>query len=161
MDNAQLTMNNYQFFRFFVTGFGVGYCKIAPGTAGTFLGLLLFLPFQTAPLLYALPVLTILFGMGVYTTYFSFDLFGQKDPGKIVIDEIVAILLVLFLLPSSSFVWWVLGFLLFRLFDITKPIGVRSAEHLPGGWGIMTDDIVAAVYALFIIWPIYYLWGAL
>lgn len=154
-------MNNYQFFRFFVTGFGVGYCKIAPGTFGSLLGFLIFLPFQTAPRLYALPVLAILFGMGVYTTGFSFALFGEKDPSKVVIDEIVAILVVLFLLPSASFVWWVLGFLLFRLFDITKPIGVLEAEHLPKGWGIMADDIVAAVYALFIIWPIYYLWGTL
>jgi len=149
-------MNRYQFFRFFVTGFGVGYCPIAPGTAGSILGVLLFLPFQTVPLFYALPVLAILFGMGVYTSNFSFALFGQKDPSKIVIDEIVAILLVLFLLPTSA-VLWGLGFLLFRLFDITKPIGVREAENLPGGWGIMADDVVAAIYALFILLPIHYL----
>jgi phosphatidylglycerophosphatase A len=143
--------------KWFVTGFGVGYCPIAPGTMGTILGLILFLPFHTAPLLYVLPALAALFGIGVYTTNFSFALFGQKDPSKVVIDEIVAILFVLFLLPiSTSPIWWIAGFLLFRLFDITKPIGVREAEHLPGGWGIMADDIVAALYTLVILWVIYY-----
>ncbi len=149
---------NKQLFQCYVTGFGVGYCPIAPGTAGSILGVLLFLPFQTTPLFYALPVLGILFGIGVYTSNFAFALFGQKDPSKIVIDEIVAILLVLFLVPQSV-VWWSAGFLLFRLFDITKPIGVREAEYLPGGWGIMADDAIAALYTLLILWPIHYLIG--
>lgn len=140
-----------------MTGFGVGYCPIAPGTAGSILGFLLFLPFHTAPRLYALPILALLFGLGIYTTHFAFAIFDAKDPSNIVIDEIVAILLVLFLLPpTATFIWWVFGFLLFRLFDITKPIGVREAERLPGGWGIMADDIIAALYTLLIIWPIHY-----
>ncbi len=142
--------------KWFVTGFGVGYCPIAPGTMGTVLGLILFLPFHTAPLLYALPALAALFGIGVYTTGFSFAIFGKKDPSKVVIDEIVAILFTLFLLPSSA-VLWVFGFLLFRFFDIAKPIGVREAERLPGGLGIMADDIIAALYTLLIIWPVHYL----
>jgi len=158
MNNDQLSAINYQFFRYFVTGFGVGYCPIAPGTAGTILGFLLFLPFQTVPPLHALPVLAALFGMGVYTTNFSFAIFGEKDPSMVVIDEIVAILLILFLLPPfAGFIWRAAGFLLFRFFDITKPPGVREAENLPGGWGIMTDDIIAAFYTLPVLWLIYLL----
>jgi len=155
MEKSRLSIRLLQFF---VTGFGVGYCPIAPGTAGSVLGVLLFLPFQTVPLLYALPALTLLFGIGVYTTHFSFALFGEKDPPKIVIDEIVAILLILFLLPPSI-VWWVFGFLLFRVFDITKPLGIREAETLPCGWGVMADDAIAALYTLLILWPIHYFSG--
>lgn len=140
-----------RFCQCYTTGLGVGYCSIAPGTAGSILGFLLFLPFQTTSLFYALPIITLLFGVGVYTTDFASTIFGEKDPPKIVIDEIVAILLTLFLLPPSA-VSWGFGFLLFRLFDIAKPPGVREAENLPGGWGIMADDIVAALYTLLIIW---------
>ncbi len=142
--------------RFFVTGFGIGYVPIAPGTAASLLGVLLFIPLQSVPLYYALPLLFLLLGVGIYTTNFAYALFGKKDPSCIVIDEIVAILLVFFLIPSF-FVWWTAGFLLFRFFDITKPPGVREAEKLPGGWGIMADDIIAALYTLLILWLTDYL----
>jgi len=155
MNNGQLAINKW-----FVTGFGVGYCPIAPGTAGSILGLLIFLPLQAIPLIYALPCLALLFGAGVYTSGFAFAMFGKKDPSSIVIDEIVAILLTLFLIPASP-IWWGIGFLLFRLFDITKPMGIRKVEALPGGLGIMADDIVAALYAVLIIWPTHYLISSL
>jgi len=146
----------YRLLEFFMTGFGVGYSPIAPGTVGTVLGFLIFVPFQKVPLFYTLPFLLLLFGIGVYTTGFAFFIFGKEDPSYIVIDEMVAILLVLFLLPRSI-IWWVFGFLLFRLFDITKPFGIRKAEHLPKGWGVMADDILAAFYTLLILRPIHYL----
>jgi phosphatidylglycerophosphatase A len=71
----------------------------------------------------------------------------MKDSPQIVIDEIVAMLLVLFLLPSSLR-WQIGGFLLFRFFDIAKPPPIRILEGLPGGWGIMADDLLAALYTI-------------
>ena len=138
------------------TGLGVGYLPIAPGTAGTVLGFILFLPVQTAPLIYAIPAWAGLFAIGVYASHLSITYLGQKDPKSVVIDEIAAIILVLFLIPASL-LWQSFGFLLFRLFDITKPVGVREAEYLPGGLGIMADDLVAALYAIALVWLFYYI----
>ncbi|MEK7702713.1 MAG: phosphatidylglycerophosphatase A [Nitrospirota bacterium] len=138
------------------TGLGVGNLPIAPGTAGTVLGFLLFLPVKNTPLIYALPAWIVLFAAGIYASHLSIDFLGQKDPKSVVIDEIAAILLVLFLIPAS-FLWQAFGFLLFRLFDITKPPGVREAEYLPGGWGIMADDLVAAIYTIILVWLFYFI----
>jgi phosphatidylglycerophosphatase A len=132
------------------TGFGTGYSKVAPGTVGSLLGFLLFLPLQELPLFYALPLCGALFGAGVYASNAAIHFLGEKDPKSVVIDEIAAIILVLFLVPASL-PWQLLGFLLFRLFDITKPLGVREAESLPLGWGIMADDFIAAIYAIILV----------
>jgi phosphatidylglycerophosphatase A len=132
------------------TGFGTGYSKVAPGTVGSLLGFFLFLPLQELPLFYALPLWSALFGAGVYASNAAIHFLGEKDPKSVVIDEIAAIILVLFLVPASL-PWQLLGFLLFRLFDITKPLGVREAESLPLGWGIMADDFIAAIYAIILV----------
>lgn len=132
------------------TGLGTGYSKVAPGTAGSILGFFLFLPLQKLPLLYALPLCGALFLAGVYTSNLAIHFLGGKDPKSVVIDEIAAIALVLFLAPASL-LWQLFGFLLFRVFDITKPPGVREAESLPRGWGIMTDDFIAAIYAIILV----------
>ncbi|MEK7747590.1 MAG: phosphatidylglycerophosphatase A [Nitrospirota bacterium] len=138
------------------TGLGTGYLPIAPGTAGTVLGFILFLPVRTAPLVYAIPAWIALFATGVYVSQLSIHFLGQKDPKSVVIDEIAAIFLVMLLIPAS-FLWQAFGFLLFRLFDITKPVGVREAEYLPGGLGIMADDLVAALYSIALVWLFYYI----
>lgn len=136
--------------KWFVTGFGVGYSPRAPGTAGSLLGMLLFLPIQSMPLHYALLFLALLFVASVYIINFSLASFVRKDPREIVIDEIWAMLLILFMIPSS-FIAWILGFILFRFFDIRKPLGIRKAERLPGGWGVIADDLMAAIYAIVIL----------
>jgi phosphatidylglycerophosphatase A len=134
--------------RWFVTGFGIGYFPWAPGTAGTLLGLFIFLLIQPIGPSVALLLVLLFLGVSVYAIHQALPSFpGGKDPSEIVIDEIVAILLILFLLPQSIF-WWGGGFLLFRFFDITKPFPIRLLERLPGGWGIMADDLMAALYAL-------------
>lgn len=132
------------------TGAGVGYFPVVPGTAGSLVGLSLFLLLRNlSPLDYGL-LLVFLFPVGVYTAGLSESFLGRKDAGQIVIDEIYAMLLVPALLPVS-WLWWIAGFLLFRLFDIAKPFPIRSFEKLPGGWGIMMDDLSAALYTVLLL----------
>jgi phosphatidylglycerophosphatase A len=129
------------------TGMGVGYLPLMPGTAGSLVGFFLFWPLRNLSPLNEGLVLLFLFGVGVCSAGLSESFFKMKDSSHIVIDEIWAMLLVLFLLPQSP-AWWIAGFLLFRLFDIAKPPPIRKLEHLQGGWGVMMDDFVAAGYAV-------------
>ena len=69
-----------------------------------------------------------------------------KDPGKINIDEVAGMTVALIGLPKTAVVWFT-AFLVFRFFDIVKPPPIRRLEYLPAGWGIMTDDIAAGIYA--------------
>jgi phosphatidylglycerophosphatase A len=75
---------------------------------------------------------------------------NKKDPGNIVIDEVVGQFLVLFQM-GEEWLPLLLSFFLFRLFDIVKPIPIRKVENFPSGWGIMMDDLLAAIYAGVII----------
>ncbi len=129
------------------TGFGVGYFPIMPGTLGSLLGLCLFLILRSLPpILYLFTLIAFIF-LGVYTAGLSESFFQRKDPSEIVIDEIVTMLLVLFLIPPSVG-WWFAGLFAFRVFDILKPPPCRQFEQLPGGWGVMVDDLLAGTYAV-------------
>lgn len=133
------------------TFFGVGYFPVAPGTLTSFIVVLLykFYLYKLSWPLYLL-LLFFLFFVGVFSsTKYSSEL-DRKDPRKIVIDEALGQLLLLFRMSEA---WFPLisCFLLFRIFDIVKPYPIRKVEALPEGWGIMLDDIVAAVYAGVII----------
>ncbi len=132
------------------TGMGVGFFPLFPGTIGSLFGLLLFLLLQHLSTVTFILFLLLFFGLGVYSSHLSESFFKKKDASEIVIDEIVAILLVLFFLPASL-LWWTAGFVSFRFFDILKPPPIRIFERLPGGWGVMMDDIIAAGYALGIL----------
>ena len=128
-------------------GFGLGYAKIAPGTWGTlaafpFYALMLFLPWPA----YAFVTLLFFIG-GVYLCdYVSKQLNCHDHPG-IVWDEVVGMLITLFMVPPTL-LNIVLAFLLFRLFDIFKPWPIRVLdERVHGGMGIMLDDVVAGVFA--------------
>ncbi len=141
---------------FIAFGFGSGLSPFAPGTAGSIVGILLFILFHhLTPIAYFF-IVALLFGLGVYVSQIVTDELGVQDYGGIVIDEVVGMLLTYFLLPFS-FIALVLGFLLFRLFDIVKPfpIGLLDAKVL-GGFGIMIDDVLAALYAWlclhFLLW---------
>lgn len=126
---------------------GIGYFPYFPGTIGSLAGLILFLPLRHLPTLHYVLLLILLFGIGVYTSTRSEPYFQKKDASAIVIDELHAMLLILFFLPPV-FLWWIAGFVVFRIFDISKPCPIRRFEKLPGGWGIMMDDFIAALYAL-------------
>ena len=133
------------------TFFGLGYFPVAPGTITSLVVILAykFYLYQLSWPLYLL-ILFLLFLVGVYTsTKFSAES-NKKDPRKIVIDEACGQLLVLFRMSEAWFPV-LAGFILFRVFDIVKPYPIKKVEALPAGWGIMMDDVVAAIYAGVII----------
>ncbi len=141
-------------------GFGSGLAKKGPGTAGTLLGLLLFIPLMlwNEWLAWALLILATLFGSFICGK--SSEYLDVHDHGGIVWDEFVGIWLVLLLLPEQSILYWTLAFAAFRLFDIWKPWPILWVDHkVEGGFGIMLDDVLAAIYAIGIIWA-YYLFMA-
>jgi len=91
---------------------------------------------------------------------------GKKDPQEVILDEFAAMPLVFLFNPyvyggKSSLLLIVLGFLLFRLFDITKPFGIKALEKLPGGFGIVLDDVMAAIYANLALHALSWLWAIL
>ncbi|WP_019556352.1 phosphatidylglycerophosphatase A family protein [Thiomicrorhabdus arctica] len=134
-------------------GFGSGLLPKGPGTAGTLLGLLLFIPLLlwNEWLAWAVLLLGTLFGSTICGK--SSEYLDVHDHGGIVWDEFVGIWLVLILLPEQSFLYWMLAFAMFRLFDIWKPWPILWVDHkVEGGFGIMLDDILAAIYAVAVIW---------
>ncbi len=131
---------------FVATGAGSGYAPIAPGTAGSGVGLLLYWPLADLGGAAYLAVVGGISALGIWAAQRAEGLFGQRDDGRITIDEVAGMLLSLAFLPRRLDVV-VAGFLLFRLFDIVKPPPARAAESLPGGLGVMTDDLVAGLYA--------------
>lgn len=134
------------------TALGAGYSPFAPGTMGALVGgiaLWLFEAFNlisttTTPLLFVgLIVITTI--LGIIATDKLEDEWG-KDPSKVVLDEVIGMWITMLFVPLSIFNL-LLGFGLFRLFDIAKPLGIRKMENLKGGVGVMADDILAGIYA--------------
>ena len=138
-----------------VTMGGVGFLP-ASGTFASLLTCLILLPIL-APLPYlwqniaAAAGLLIFSALNIALAPWAIAKFGDKDPGQFVLDEAAGICLtVLFLPPRPGWEIWITlaaAFIAFRLFDITKPPPARQLEHLPMGWGILMDDLAAAVYA--------------
>ena len=133
---------------------GAGKSPKAPGTAGALLAVLLA-PWCFYPLSFngRLALLAILLVVGAWAGGRVARRLGQKDPGEVVIDEVVGQWLTILWLPSL--VWWQLAvaFVLFRLFDIVKPWPINASENwLPGGWGIMLDDVLAGLAAALVLY---------
>jgi phosphatidylglycerophosphatase A len=127
------------------TAFGTGYAPIAPGTFGSAAGLALWFVLPQQPIA-AAAAIVVLFAAGAWSGTVAERHFHTTDPGPVVIDEVMGMLITLFMNP----VGWggaAAAFLLFRLFDIVKPFPARRLERLPGGTGIMADDAMAAIYA--------------
>ncbi len=128
------------------TGLGLGYSPLGPGTFGSTLAL---------PLIWAVQSLTILqylvfaFAFILFSIWVSAQaegVFGEKDCQKIVIDEIAGMVVTFIAIPFN---WMtaLAGFILFRLFDITKPPPIYQSQRLKGGWGVVIDDVVAGAFA--------------
>lgn len=132
----------------FGLGFGSGLAKKAPGTFGTLVGLPLFWLISIYTLSVQLVIIATLFLIGIYICNVTGKALGVVDHGGIVWDEIVAMMLVLTFIPNQ-WQWWLTAFLLFRLFDIWKPYPIRQCdEKLKNGFGVMFDDLLAAIYAI-------------
>jgi phosphatidylglycerophosphatase A len=156
----------------FATAFGLGYLPKAPGTWGSLAGVLAYwalvrdrslysgvlLHFHgtryAAPLLLLVFQLTVLLAaVGTAAAHEVSRALQIKDPQFVVIDEVSGQMLTyLFALAPANWKYLLLGFILFRVFDIWKPFPARQAESLPGGWGIMADDWIAGIYAALGLW---------
>jgi phosphatidylglycerophosphatase A len=131
--------------RIFATGLYTGYSPIASGTAGSLLACAVYcIPGFERPVVLA-GICVVTFFLGVLASARMERALGE-DPSVVVIDEVVGMWISLFLLPKTIAAL-VLAFLLFRLFDILKPPPARQSERYRNGWGIMTDDVIAGVYA--------------
>ena len=128
-----------------------GYAPIAPGTVGSIVGLVMLLAVRASGNPFVeVGVLVVVIVIGVWSAGVVERHVGIEDPGIVVVDEVAGMLLTLLWIPLT----WptaLVGFLAFRVFDIIKPFPARRAEQLPGGWGIMADDVFAAVYAHLVV----------
>lgn len=140
------------------TGLGSGYSPIAPGTAGSLVGLALFWPLRDLGLPVQLAALALLFVVGVKSSTSLAAGVGRKDPGLVVVDEVAGMWTTLLLLPFTPAVA-ALAFVAFRVMDVVKPYPARPLEALPGGWGIMCDDLMAGVYANLLVQVLLRAWG--
>lgn len=149
------------------TGIGIGFVTPAPGTVGGLLGIPLSWAVMRLPGIEWQLAATLVIGLlAVKICSRALDWFGGNDPQEIVLDEIVVLPIVFLLtgLPNWRVLW--AGWLLFRIFDITKPLPVRNLEKLPLGWGVIADDAAAACYAGLSLWLLMgldrtYAWGLL
>lgn len=133
---------------FFAFGFGFGFLRPAPGTWGTLPGVVIaaLVMSQTTLHLITLAIVTLI---GIWLCQQASSILGVHDHGGIVIDEIAGVLLTL-LWVEPNFINLLLGFVWFRLFDIMKPFPIRWIDrHIHGGLGIMLDDLLAGIFALF------------
>jgi phosphatidylglycerophosphatase A len=142
------------------TGFGAGYSPIAPGTAGTLVGLLLFWPLHNASILVQIAATLAMFVLAVVSADITAKRTGLKDPSLVVVDEIIGMWISLLFLPWTPPVL-VAAFVLFRAMDVLKPPPARGFESLPGGWGIVMDDVMAGIYANLIAQIGLWIWGAI
>lgn len=144
------------FWKIIATGFGSGYSPIAPGTAGALVGCLILWTLKCllpawfsgtwAQAGWLLLLIAVFFFLGVKSANVLEREWGH-DPSKIVVDELVGVWIAMLSVPVSL-ANLALAFVLFRVFDIWKPLGIRRMERFGGGWGVMLDDVLAGVYSL-------------
>lgn len=139
-------------YKLLATSLGSGYSPFAPGTAGAIVGCIILwflnkyqLVSTTENIFYFIGLITIVTLIGVFVTNQLEEEWG-KDPSKVVIDETIGLWITMIFIP---FTWLnlLLAFILFRFFDIAKPLGIRKMENIKGGWGVMLDDVLAGIYS--------------
>jgi len=139
------------------TGLGVGHFPYGPGTMGALLAILIWYPITTMAnhttwFLITLALILAFTLLGAWSSTVAERYWGE-DPSRVVIDEVVGQWITLLAVPAV-FSWWhvLAAFVLFRFFDIVKPLGVRKMENFKSGWGIMADDILAGCYGAILIY---------
>ena len=137
--------------KFLASGFGAGLSPYAPGTAGTAVGVLLCLPFIRVPWAARLFFVIALLAVSISIAGRAEKIYEKKDDQRIVIDEIIGLQIAV--LPAAINVLNLcFAFVLFRIFDIWKPFPVKNLQELPGGWGVVMDDVAAGIYAGVVLW---------
>lgn len=132
------------------SGFGSGLSRYAPGTAGSAAALVPWLGLRELPMLAVVVIIVLAFAVGVWASNVVIGRLRISDPGVIVWDEFVGqwITLLPLLIWPAHWVWMLVGFFLFRLFDVWKPWPCSWADRrVKGGFGVMLDDALAGVYA--------------
>ena len=130
----------------------VGYVPVAPGTFGSAVGLAVFyaVRHEGTGTVEAATIVALL-AIGIWAAGEAERHFGRTDPGPVVIDEVVGMLITLAFIPVNL-AGAILGFFIFRLLDIVKPWPARRLEHLPGGIGVVLDDVMVGVYGNLVMW---------
>jgi phosphatidylglycerophosphatase A len=134
-----------------------GYFPIAPGTVGSAAGLVVYLlVWWTRSPIVEVGLIAAIFAAGVWAATEAERFFGGIDPGPVVIDEVLGMLVTLAFMPVGP-ATALAGFVLFRIFDVIKPYPANRFERLHGGFGVMADDAMAAVYANLVLRAVVYL----
>jgi phosphatidylglycerophosphatase A len=132
---------------FLATAAYTGYAPVAPGTVGSAVGLMVYLVvWRTQSRTFEALLIAALFVIGVWAATIAERHFGGTDPGPIVLDEVVGMLITLAFIPVGI-AGALAGFVLFRIFDVVKPYPAARFEALRGGLGVMADDAMAGIYA--------------
>jgi phosphatidylglycerophosphatase A len=130
---------------------GIGRVPFAPGTFGSIPGVILALGLHALGNPWIEAAVIVLVGVvGVWAATEAEKAFALTDPGPVVIDEVLGMLVTVAFMPVSGLGMFI-GFLVFRVCDVIKPFPARSMEKLPGGWGVMGDDLLAGVWGLAIM----------
>jgi phosphatidylglycerophosphatase A len=140
------------FIKLIASGLFAGYAPIAPGTIGSIWGIIIYLLFYRYPLLFRF-ITILIFIAGFLISEKAEIIFQKKDSEKIVIDEIASMCLV-YIFINPEYLMLITGFILFRVFDIIKPIPARKIEKLSGAKAVMIDDVIAAVYTILSVFVI-------
>ncbi len=142
------------------TWFGSGLLPVAPGTFGTIAAIPLIIVLNILEIWYIIIILAFAIAIAVWSAGHAQVLLKKNDPSAVVIDEVAGFLLTMTFLPAT----WpavILGFFLFRLFDIFKPYPIKHLEKIKGGFGIVMDDLLAGLYACGGTWMIFFIHSAL
>ena len=144
-------------FHFLALGFGAGISRYAPGTLGTVMAIPIYWLLQTQGLWIYLGVVLLMLIAGIGLCGYTARALNSHDHPGIVWDEFVGFLITMIAVPSTWY-WLLLGFSLFRLFDIWKPFPIKQLDQrVRGGFGVMLDDVVAGIYAWFCLWGVIWL----
>ena len=135
---------------FFSSVFGTGYIKYAPGTFGSLAGILLWAFFIPQDYFFQAAAAVIMFFASVFFSSLAEKIYSKKDDQRIVIDEVAGVWLSVLFLPKTVF-FLAAGFILFRIFDIKKPLFIKKLQIIKGGVGITIDDIAAGFIANIIL----------
>ncbi len=139
------------------SGFFSGYSPFASGTVGSFAALLIYYIPGFENLYVIIPAVLIFGSYGIFVAG-KFEKQYGKDPSECTVDEVVGMWISLLFLPKKILIS-ILAFAIWRVFDIIKPFPVRRLENLPGGYGIMMDDIAAGIYSLILVHLILLIFG--